>query len=175
CRYISWVLSPMGSTNSWCLSLSANLTTLSSMDGQYLGPMPSIMPPYSGERWRLFLIISWVLLLVYVSQQLTCCLSVHSFSNENGIITSSPGCGCIFVKSMVLLFSLAGVPVLNLMSLMPFSLRLSESLSAGKNPSGPLLKLTSPMNIFPCSYVPVVSITALHGYTSTGWAFPAGT
>ena len=40
CIYISSVSFPIGSTNAWCLGLSANLTTLSSIDGQYLGPVP---------------------------------------------------------------------------------------------------------------------------------------
>ena len=31
-----------GSINTWCLFLSANRTTLSSIDGQYLGPVPLI-------------------------------------------------------------------------------------------------------------------------------------
>ena len=32
--YISWVVRPSGSIKSWCRSLSANFTTLSSMEGQ---------------------------------------------------------------------------------------------------------------------------------------------
>ena len=45
CTYISSVSLPRGSINTWCLSLSANLTTLSSIEGQYLGPVPFISPP----------------------------------------------------------------------------------------------------------------------------------
>ena len=66
CIYISSVSLPIGSTNIWCLSLSANLTTLSSIDGQYLGPVPVISPPYKGERCKFFLIISCVSGVVYV-------------------------------------------------------------------------------------------------------------
>ena len=44
--YISMVSQPSGSKNTVCLSLSANFTTLSSMEGQYLGPIPFIRPPY---------------------------------------------------------------------------------------------------------------------------------
>ncbi len=46
--YISTVLKPSGSTNNWCLSLSANLLILSSILGQYLGPEPLILPWYIG-------------------------------------------------------------------------------------------------------------------------------
>ena len=70
-RYISFVYSPSGSMNTWCLSLSANLTTLSSIEGQYLGPVPCISPEYNGERSILSFIILCVSSLVYVSQQLT--------------------------------------------------------------------------------------------------------
>ena len=45
CTYISGVLIPSGSKKIWCESLSANLTILSSIDGQYLGPLLSIKPP----------------------------------------------------------------------------------------------------------------------------------
>ena len=66
CTYISSVFSPIGSINTWCLSLSLNLTTLSSIDGQYLGPVPSIFPAYNGDLCRFALIISCVFWLVYV-------------------------------------------------------------------------------------------------------------
>ena len=57
CIYISSVSIPTGSTNAWCLGLSLNLTTLSSIDGQYLGPVPFISPPYNGDLCKLSLII----------------------------------------------------------------------------------------------------------------------
>ena len=66
CIYISSVSIPIGSTNIWCLSLSANLTTLSSIDGQYLGPVPSITPAYKGDLCKFSLIILCVSAFVYV-------------------------------------------------------------------------------------------------------------
>ena len=66
CIYISSVSNPTGSTKIWCLSLSANLTTLSSIDGQYLGPVPEISPENNGDLFKFFLIISCVFALVYV-------------------------------------------------------------------------------------------------------------
>ena len=44
-----------GSRNNWCFSLSLNLTILSSIDGQYLGPTPVISsnPPYILDLSRL--------------------------------------------------------------------------------------------------------------------------
>ena len=66
CIYISSVSNPTGSTKIWCLSLSANLTTLSSIDGQYLGPVPSITPAYKGDLCKFSLIILCVSAFVYV-------------------------------------------------------------------------------------------------------------
>ena len=54
------------------LSRCANRTTLSSMDGQYLGPTPSISPEYIGERCSAPRMMSWVFSEVCVIQQLTC-------------------------------------------------------------------------------------------------------
>ncbi len=62
--YSSSVSSPMGSTKSWCRSLSAKRTTLSSMEGQYRGPTPSITPENRGDRSRLARITAWVAALV---------------------------------------------------------------------------------------------------------------
>ena len=45
CSYITSVISPQGSTKMGWRSLPAKRTTLSSMEGQYRGPTPSIMPP----------------------------------------------------------------------------------------------------------------------------------
>ena len=44
------VVKPSGSTNIWCDVLSANRVILSSIDGQYRGPIPSITPVYIGDR-----------------------------------------------------------------------------------------------------------------------------
>ena len=45
--------------NGWRF-LSENFTTLSSIEGQYLGPVPSIIPENNGDLSKLFLIISCV-------------------------------------------------------------------------------------------------------------------
>ena len=42
-----------GSKNIWCLSLEANLKTLSSSDGQYLGPFDLMVPLKMGDLFRL--------------------------------------------------------------------------------------------------------------------------
>ena len=42
--YTSYVSKPSGSRNNWCRTRPGNVTNLSSMDGQYLGPTPSIRP-----------------------------------------------------------------------------------------------------------------------------------
>lgn len=41
--YTSLVSNPSGSKNKWCESLSENLTTLSSIEGQYLGPSLNLL------------------------------------------------------------------------------------------------------------------------------------
>ena len=48
--YTSQVFQPSGSTNNWCLSLSAKRLILSSIEGQYLGPKLLIRPLNIGER-----------------------------------------------------------------------------------------------------------------------------
>ena len=69
--------------------------------------------------------------------------------NENGIIFVSPSCISIFEKSIVFLFILAGVPVLNLTILIPSSFKQSDNSFAANTPSGPLSCEYSPINIFP--------------------------
>jgi len=61
---------------------------------------------------------------------------------------------------MLLLFILAGVPVLNLTKSTPILFKASDNLFAAETPSGPLSCENSPMNIFPFKYVPVATITA---------------
>src|SRR5690606_8853604 len=76
--YISTVLKPSGSTNIWCLSLSAKRLILSSMDGQYLGPNPLILPVNIGDFSNPVLRISWTLSLVYVIQQHLCSVGIST-------------------------------------------------------------------------------------------------
>ena len=64
--YIRFVLSPSGSIKIWCDNLSANLVTLSSIEGQYLGPTPSMAPLNKGDLPRELSIILCVSLLVLV-------------------------------------------------------------------------------------------------------------
>ena len=62
--YSSSVFRPMGSMNSWWRALSGKRTILVSMEGQYRGPTPSMVPSYRGERDRLSRMIWWVRSLV---------------------------------------------------------------------------------------------------------------
>jgi predicted RNA-binding protein YlqC (UPF0109 family) len=71
------------------------------------------------------------------SQQDIWSISNSSFSKENGTTRSSPGCSVNSEKSMVLLFTLAGVPVLNRSSLRPFFTKHADNRAAGNSPSGP--------------------------------------
>src|SRR5439155_8898521 len=56
----------------WWLGLSAKRTTLSSMLGQYRGPVEAIWPEYIGARCRLARMMSWIAGLVAPIQQFTC-------------------------------------------------------------------------------------------------------
>ena len=101
-------------------------------------------------------------------------------SKEKAGTFSSPSCNSILEKSILFLFILAGVPVLNLTILIPNFFRHSESLFAGKTPSGPLSHEYSPTNIFPFKYVPVAKITLSTSYiapisVSTALIFPFST
>src|SRR3954451_17696059 len=55
----------------WWLGLSAKRTTLSSMLGQYRGPVEAIWPEYIGARCRLARMISWIRSLLAPIQQWT--------------------------------------------------------------------------------------------------------
>ena len=149
--YISSVSSPSGSIKIWCLSLSWNLITLSSIDGQYLGPTPFILPLYIGDLCIFSWITLWVSSLVYVNQHETWSLSIFPLINENGIISSSPGCSIIFEKSTLLLLILAGVPVLNLLRSIPKSINDFESSLAFLSPFGPWPFLVRTPLTFPSS------------------------
>ena len=150
---IHWVWRPSGSRKSWCASFSANLTTLSSIDGQYRGPTPSIRPVYIGDLSRFARIMSCVRRVVWVIQQGVCSTwnirspeefrvkrSAGSFSrnsgrNENAGGGSSPSCRSHRVKSIERAFNRQGVPVLNL----PIQIRVhadSRSKSTRHPPSG---------------------------------------
>ena len=76
-------------------------------------------------------------------------------------MSTSPFCTSIFEKSILFLFILAGVPVLNLTKFTPIFFNDSESLFAGNTPSGPLSCEKSPIKILPFKYVPVATIIAL--------------
>ena len=145
CKYISSVSRPQGSIKSWCLSLSLNLTILSSNDGQYLGPLPSILPEYIGLRSRLSRIICFVFSFEYVMWQHTLFLGASSVSKLKGTVSSSPSCSSRLVKSIDFLLTRDGVPVLNLRSGISSFLSAFESSVAGNIPSGPLSYETSPM------------------------------
>src|SRR5688572_15037541 len=56
----------------WWLVFPAKRTTLSSMLGQYRGPVDSIWPLYIGARCRLARMMSWMAWLVAPIQQWTC-------------------------------------------------------------------------------------------------------
>src|SRR5205823_1510049 len=60
---------PSGSRKMWWLCLSAKRTTLSSMLGQYRGPVDAIWPEYIGARCRLARMISWIRSFVAPIQQ----------------------------------------------------------------------------------------------------------
>src|SRR5215218_6747724 len=101
----------------WWLVFSANRTTLSSIEGQYRGPVDWICPEYIGARCKFALISSWIPSFVAPNQQQTCGsggvhaspltpspgtpgegrgggspLTPYSFKYENGLAGRSPSC-----------------------------------------------------------------------------------
>ena len=145
-KYISFVYIPSGSIKTWCLFLSANFTTLSSIEGQYLGPVPSIIPENNGDLLILSLIILWVSSFVYVNQHEICsfCTLSGSVSNEKGTTFLSPNCSSILLKSIERLSTLAGVPVLNLRIFIPFLIKELVNKFAAIRPFGPVYWQISP-------------------------------
>ena len=145
---------------------------LSSIEGQYLGPMPLMTPLYRGDLDMLELMISFVSSVVHTDQQGVCSsegfgrMPFISLSYENGGTSSSPSCLVIFVKSQLLELTLTGVPVLNLNIGMPRPARLADSPSERGSPSGPLSVMTSPLIVRDSMYVPEQMTTALAPYTA---------
>ena len=112
--YISFVSSPSGSINIWCDSYLEIFITLSSIDGQYLG-LSLNTPLYIGDLSILSLIILWFLHLFMLNNKILVLYPHYHVINENGTIFSSPCCSTILEKSILSLWILAGVPVLNLL------------------------------------------------------------
>src|SRR6516165_5719727 len=83
---------PSGSRKIWWPSRSPKRTILSSIEGQYRGPLLEICPEYIGERWTLSRMTRWVAAFVRVMPHRTWGLSMRSVSIENGSGGSSPGC-----------------------------------------------------------------------------------
>ena len=72
-------MSTLRAPRKYCVPvLLANLTTLSSIEGQYRGPVPSIRPLYKGDLPRFAAIMSCVFVVVFVIQQGSC--STWNFS-----------------------------------------------------------------------------------------------
>ena len=63
---------PSGSKKIWCDFLSENLYTLSSIEGQYLGPEQVILPLYTGDKLIDFSIRLCVSSVVLVIEQSIC-------------------------------------------------------------------------------------------------------
>ena len=178
--YHSSVFFPSGSRCIRWLSLSANLTILSSILGQYLGPVPQISPLYKGDKWRLSLIISEVCFDVLVVKHFTCswwpndcstwnifvlCSTWNTSSfvlvsvNENLVGVLSPNCSVVLLKSILEPSILGGVPVLNLPRSIPIFLKSAESPFATWSPILPPTDLFWPTCISALRNVPVVTMT----------------
>src|SRR5947209_11563693 len=88
--YTSWVFRPSGSRKNWCWVLSGNLTTLSSIDGQYRGPTPEICPEYIAERCTFSRISCSVSGVVNAMWQLTWGCTIFLVRKLNGVGSASP-------------------------------------------------------------------------------------
>src|SRR5271157_787386 len=133
------------------------------MEGQYLGPMPTIflfVLLYNGERSRFSSITWFVFSFVLTRWQSTWSTSSFSVENEKGTGSLSPGCGMNFEKSSDFLSTLGFVPVFNRPRERPSARRDSESLMLGGSSRLPPGEDSSPIWIRPFKKVPVVTITA---------------
>ncbi len=83
--------------------MPAKRSILSSIEGQYLGPTPSILPVYIGENSKPVRKISCTSLLVQARKQLLCFLGRGVLVNENLDGSSSPGCSSSLEKSIAVL------------------------------------------------------------------------
>ena len=113
--YTRSLLIPSGSIKIWWLSLLSNFLTLSSIEGQYLGPIPFISPEYIAERWVFSLMILCVFLLVLVIKHESCFLCFFGgLAKDIHGVGFSPGCSSIAPRFMLESLILAGVPVFSL-------------------------------------------------------------
>ncbi len=149
---------PSGSTNNRWWSLSEKRTTLSSMDGQYRGPVPSISPPYMADSVR----FSWI----------NACVSGVVRVNQVGVLVilgpgvplnvpggSSDGTTCNTEKSTLSERMRGGVPVFRRMRSWPVARRLAERWRAGASPCRPAGRCCLPYQTTPARNVPVQSTT----------------
>ncbi len=156
------VSSPSGSTKIWCDGLSAKRTILSSTDGQYRGPTPSILPEYIGDSCSDARMMSWVSSRVLVMWQETCCgCSARSPIKENTGAGVSPGCSCMIPKFSVLPSSRGGVPVLSRATRNGISRSRSASRIEGASPARPPGRSVPPTRMRPPRNVPTVSTIEL--------------
>ena len=86
---------PSGSIKSWCLSLLENLSILSSIEGQYLGPVPLILPENIGESSKPSFSIAWTSGDVYVIKQECCFPMGFLLIKEKLTGFSSPNCSSV--------------------------------------------------------------------------------
>ena len=145
-----------------CLSWWLNLWTLSSIDGQYLGPTPLTSPENIGLLCMFSSIIFLVKDEVYVVWQGMFFGLNFSVPYEKGMDFLSPGAKLKLFHSTVLASSLGGVPVLSLPDLKP--MRKSDSVipSAAFSPILPALIFFCPICNNPFKKVPHVRMVAEH-------------
>jgi len=148
-----------GSRKTKCEVLSANRTILSSIEGQYRGPTPSICPPYMAERSRFSRIMSWVFSFVWVIPHEIWRVKGALFIKENSVGSSSPGCESSTSQLIVFPFNRGGVPVFRRpRERSKLSMR-SASFTEGSSPIRPPGRDTSPIWMTPRRKVPVVRTT----------------
>ena len=150
-----------GSKNNRCDGWCENLWTLSSIDGQYLGPTPVISPLYIGERCELVLITSCTLSFVLTVWHGSFFGLKFLVKKENGTGFLSPKSTDVFFQSMLDFSARGGVPVFNLIVLNPIELRYSVIPIEEDSPILPARIFLSPTWIIPDKKVPHVITTAL--------------
>ena len=133
---------------------------MSSIEGQYLGPIPSILPENIGDLSRPDLTNSCVLEFVLVIKQFICsgCMFEEPVKDMHGLGVS-PGCTSRAEKSIEDVSILGGVPVFSLASPRSKDFRQFARIFDDFDSFLPPSSSSSPVNNFPFKKVPAVKIT----------------
>src|SRR5271166_5349845 len=133
-----------GSRKIWWLSRSEKRTTLSSIEGQYLGPRLEIAPECIADRDKFKRTIRCVFGVVRVIWHGSWGVITEVVQYEKNSGGSSPSWTSRPAQSIVLPSNLGGVPVLSLARFSPATPRLRAKAPEARSPKRPATTVVSP-------------------------------